>query len=112
MFYKEYKNTKKEISVLNILEELELKGEEGEHDAEVDAHNTMIEFKEILNKLGFSLLEMVELCPNVKDRTENFIVSSIKQNKENKDKIGEKQENLLKNWRKLQKNIQKEIIGL
>jgi len=101
LFYKEYKNTKKEISVLNILKELELKGEEGEHDAEVDAHNTMIEFKEILNKLGFSLIEIIELCPNVKDRTENFIVSSIKQNKENNDQIGEKTGKFAKKLKKI-----------
>ena len=78
------------LGVVSVVGRVSDRFEEGEHDAEVDAHNTMIEFKEILNKLGFSLIEIIELCPNVKDRTENFIVSSIKQNKENNEEIGEK----------------------
>lgn len=101
LFYKEYKNTNKEISVLNILNELDLKGEEGEHDAEVDAYNTMTEFKEMLNKLGFSLAEMIDLCPNVKDRTENYVVSSIKQNKEKSEEVGEKTRKFAKKLKKI-----------
>ena len=44
---------------------------------------------------------MVEMWPNIKDRTENFIVSSIKKKKENNDKIGEKTGKFAKKLKKI-----------
>lgn len=88
LFYKEYKNTKKEISVMNILNELNVQGQENEHDAKTDAYNTMIEFKEILNKLECNVEDMIALCPNVKDKTENYIVKSIENAKKEKELKG------------------------
>lgn len=80
-FYKQFSNTKKDTSVTNILNELNINGEDGEHDAETDAYNTMLELKEMLNVLNASLEELIELVPEAKDRTENYLVKSIEENK-------------------------------
>lgn len=74
--YKSYNDTKKSVSVENILSELGIKGDDNKHDAEADAYNTMLELKTILEKLEFKLEEMIELCPGAKDHTENFIIDS------------------------------------
>lgn len=42
MFYKEYINTKREVSVTEILEKLGIKGDERTHDAKADAYNTLL----------------------------------------------------------------------
>lgn len=75
--FKEYSNTKKDTSVENILIALGIEGEQNTHDAETDAYNTMIELKKMLDSLGFGFEEVIQLCPKVKDRTENYIVDSI-----------------------------------
>jgi len=80
-FYKQFSNTKKDTSVTNILNELNINGEDGEHDAETDAYNTKLELKEMLNVLNASLEELIELVPEAKDRTENYLVKSIEENK-------------------------------
>ena len=74
--YKAYNDTKKSVSVENILSELGIKGDDNKHDAEADAFNTMLELKTILEKLEFKLEEMIEACPGAKDRTENFLIDS------------------------------------
>ena len=74
--YKAYNDTKKSVSVENILSELGIKGDDNKHDAEADAFNTMLELKTILKKLEFKLEEMIEACPSAKDRTENFLIDS------------------------------------
>lgn len=76
VMYKAYNDTKKAVSVENILSELGIKGDENKHDAEADAFNTMLELKTILKKLEFKLEEMIEACPGAKDRTENFLIDS------------------------------------
>lgn len=74
--YKAYNDTKKSVSVENMLSELGIKGDGNKHDAEADAFNTMLELKTILEKLDFKLEEMIEACPGAKDHTENFIIDS------------------------------------
>jgi hypothetical protein len=78
LFYKAFNNYKNDTSVIKILEELNIKGEENAHDAEADAFNTMLELKEMLNKLNVSVVELIELCPEVKNKTEAYIIESIK----------------------------------
>ncbi len=101
LFYQEYANTKAEISVNNILKQLNVKGQQGEHDAEVDAYNTMLEFKKIINNLGVSFIEMLELCPNVKDKNEDFKISSLQEKRKNIEKSSKNP----KNFTKLLKNL-------
>lgn len=74
--FKAYSDTRKDLSVENILNELGISGDSNRHDAESDAYNTMLELKEILEKLDFKLEELIELCPRAKDKTENFVIDS------------------------------------
>ena len=74
--YKAFSETKRDVSVENILLNLGIEGDEKKHDAEADAFNTMLELKSILNKLDFSLEEMIEMCPRAKDKTENYLIES------------------------------------
>ena len=80
IFYKQFSNTKNDTSVTNMLNELKIEGEEREHDAETDAFNTMLELKQMMSVLNVSLSELIELVPEAKDRTENYIVKSIEEN--------------------------------
>ena len=75
--FKEYSNTKKDTSVENMLVALGIDGEQNTHDAETDAYNTMLELKKMLDSLEFSFEEIIQICTNAKDRTENYIVDSI-----------------------------------
>lgn len=81
LFYKQFSNTKKDTSVTNMLDELKIEGEEREHDAETDAFNTMLELKQMMSVLSVSLFELIELVPEAKDRTENYKVKSIEENR-------------------------------
>lgn len=76
-FYKEYSNSTKSTGLQDILKDLNIQGEEIAHDAETDAFNTMLELKNMLDKLNFTLEQLIELCPNAKDRTEDFKICSI-----------------------------------
>jgi len=76
-FYKQYNSSKNDTSVVNILNDLEIEGEEGEHDAEVDAVNTMYEFKVMLQRLEMTAQELIDICPSVVDYNENFVVQSL-----------------------------------
>ena len=75
--FREYSNTKKDTSVANILVALGIDGEQNEHDAETDAYNTMIELKKMLDSLGFTFEELIQICTSANDRTENYVVDSI-----------------------------------
>jgi hypothetical protein len=75
--FRQYSNTKKDTSVANILVALGIDGEQNEHDAETDAYNTMIELKKMLDSLGFTFEELIQICTSAKDRTENYVVDSI-----------------------------------
>jgi len=76
-FYMEYKNTKDEISVSNIMKAFNIQGDERAHDAEADAYNTMLDLKAMLDSLELSLEDLIALCPKAKDRNEDFVVSSL-----------------------------------
>lgn len=80
--YKAYNNINTDISVHNILNSLDLVGDDNIHDAESDAYNTMLEFKELLNRLEVNIEEMLILCPECLDYCENYKIASI----ENKNK--------------------------
>jgi hypothetical protein len=80
--YREYSGIKKDIGVVKMMEELNVKGEENEHDAETDAYNTMVEFKAILDKLEATVGEIIELCPKAKDWTADYKVKSLEEAKE------------------------------
>lgn len=81
-FYKSYSNTARDTSVIKMLEELSVQGEENVHDAETDAFNTMLTLKAMLDTLNISMEELMQLCPEVENKTENYIVKSIKENQE------------------------------
>ena len=76
-FYKEYTNTKKDISVQNIKKAFNIEGEETEHDAEADAYNTMLGLKAMLEQSKLSLNELITLCPKAKNNNKNYEVESI-----------------------------------
>ena len=102
-FYMEYKNTKDEISVNNIMKSFNIKGDERAHDAEADAYNTMLDLKAMLDSLELSLEDLITLCPNVKDRCENFIVSSLEASRLKREERMKKMfspigSNTLKQW--------------
>ncbi len=79
LMYKEFSNTRKDTSVENILKALNIEEAGKSHDAEIDAYHTMLELKSMLDDLGVTLEEMLELCPNSKDETSNFVVKSIEE---------------------------------
>ncbi len=74
--YKAYNASKKDVSVEQMLIELGITGDNNKHDAEADAYNTMLELKAILQKLEMGVQDLIELCPNAKDKTENFVMDS------------------------------------
>lgn len=85
LFYKQFANTTKDTGVLDILKQLNIKGEENAHDAETDAFNTMLELKGMLESLETSLQELIDLCPEVKDKSENYEIHSIQEARRRKE---------------------------
>ncbi len=77
--YKEYSKINKTRSLSNIMLDLHIDGEENCHDAETDAYNTMLILKGMVEKLDVSINELLELVPNVKDRTDNFLIKSFEE---------------------------------
>ena len=75
--YKAYKNTKHEVSVTHIMEDLNVDGDKREHDAEADAFNTMLDLKAMANSVEMSLEELISICPEAKNKNENYEVESI-----------------------------------
>lgn len=80
LFYREYANAKRDVSVVEILEKLGIKGEENTHDAETDAYNTMLALKSMLEALDMSSEAMIELCTSAKNTNKNYEVESIVKN--------------------------------
>lgn len=75
-FFKSFVDTRKDVSVENILTSLDVEGDKNSHDAESDAYNTMLELKTMLARLEMKLEDLVGLCPKAKDKTENYLVES------------------------------------
>lgn len=71
-FYKEIENIDKIVSVSNMLIALNITGETLEHDAENDAHNTMLILKSLLEKAQNSVQGLIKQCPNAKLENKNF----------------------------------------
>lgn len=88
--YKKYSAEKKNVSVENILKRLDIKGDKNSHDAGVDAYNTMLEFKKMINNLNVSVDELIKLCPESEDYTEDFIISSIEISRLEREEINKK----------------------
>ena len=76
-FYREYDNVKRDVSVVEILDKLGIKGEDTTHDAETDSFNTMLELKAMLDALGLSLEDLISLCPKARNSNKNYLVESI-----------------------------------
>lgn len=76
-FYKQYSATSKSTSLTNILHNLEIEGESGEHDAEVDAVNTMLELKEMIQKLEVSVEELIELSPSAESYNKDYVIYTL-----------------------------------
>lgn len=88
LFFKEFKNYSKETSVLNILKDLGIAGEDKVHDAETDAINTMYCLKGIINELDLTVDDLIKLCPLSLDKNENYKVESMELSKLiNEDKV-------------------------
>lgn len=79
--YREYDNAKRDVSVVEILDKLGIKGEDKTHDAETDSYNTMLELKAMLEALELSLEDLIALCPNAKNNNNNYLVESIEANR-------------------------------
>ena len=70
-------NTDKGPSVTNILKFYNIQGEENAHDAGVDAYNTMLGLKIMLEKLNINFNDAIQTYPSIKDSTKNYVVKSI-----------------------------------
>jgi len=77
LFYKEYANVKKDVSVENIMRELNISGDKKTHDAEADAYNTMLELKKMVETLNITVEDLIYLCPKAKNKNQNYEVESI-----------------------------------
>ena len=75
--YKKFSNGDRSVGVSGILEEMGLSGIANSHDAMADAYNTMLILKGILDRMGKSLIELLEENQNARDKTENGVVESI-----------------------------------
>jgi len=102
-FYMEYKNTKDEISVNNIMKSFNIQGDERAHDAEADAYNTMLDLKAMLDSLELSLDDLITLCPEAVDYNNNYTVKSLELSRIKREKKMEKMfsssgSNTLRQW--------------
>ena len=84
-FYREYDNVKRDVSVVEILDKLGIKGEDTTHDAETDSFNTMLELKAMLDALGLSLEDLISLCPKARNSNKNYLVESIEANRKTRE---------------------------
>ncbi|MGI6595002.1 MAG: hypothetical protein ACOX24_08050 [Christensenellales bacterium] len=98
--YTGYSQNKKSLSVTKILEAMGIKGENKAHDAEADAFNTMLAFKEMKNLLNFSFADFPsiykdfekKLKENSRKTKGNFriIYNSIIEKTKPQGKLGDK----------------------
>ncbi len=75
-FYMEIENTDKVVSVSSMLKALKITGETLEHDAENDAHNTMLILQSLLGKAQVSVQDLIKQCPNAKLENKDFKVKT------------------------------------
>lgn len=86
IIYRILSKAQNDASVNGILDNLGIEPEEGIHDAETDACNTMRALKGIVGQYKLSIPEIIEKCPSAIDKTENFVVESIAKREEKKRK--------------------------
>ena len=79
-FYKKIEYTDNVVSVSNMLTTLSIAGETLEHDAENDAHNTMLILQSLLEKAQVSVQSLIEQCPNAKLENKNFNIKTQSSN--------------------------------
>jgi len=125
IMYKNYSNSKKDVSLNNMLIQLNIEGEKREHDAEIDSYNTMLALKKMIENMNISLLDFIDLCPESKDKTENFKVISIENRRiereeqlinqfNNYDSEKNKMYKFSKNWKtyiKFLDNVKPSVVG-
>ena len=75
--YKALSNQKECAGLNKILTELNVESEDNAHDAEADAYNTMLALKAMLNHYKTDFNTVIVKHPETKDRTENFLISSV-----------------------------------
>ena len=85
LFYKQFANTHRDTGVVTILKELNIEGEDNEHDAGADAYNTMLELKAMLQSLEMSIQDLIVLCPEANNKSENYIVKSLQEAQERRE---------------------------
>lgn len=78
LIYQSFTKQENGTSVTNILNELEISGEESVHDAETDAYNTMLIMKKIAEMKNASFESVINEYPNSKNKTENFMLESTR----------------------------------
>lgn len=79
-FYKKIKNIDHDVSVSNMLIALNTVGATPEHDAEIDAYNTMLILQSLLEKAQVSVQSLIEQCPNAKLENKNFHIKTQSSN--------------------------------
>ena len=87
--YKKHKHINSDVSLSNIMSDLNIVGSTPEHDAEIDALNTMLCLKEILKKQKICLRNLLEKYSDLRDYNENYLVDSIENPRINLNKIEE-----------------------
>ena len=80
-YYKKLTNGENDTGLAKMLDELNIPRADGEHDAGIDAYNTMLAAKGMLASCGMSLGRLIDAFPDFSDRTENFVISSISRRK-------------------------------
>lgn len=75
-FYNKIKKPVGDVSVSNMLKALNTVGETFEHDAENDAHNTMLILQSLLGKAQISVQDLIKQCPNAKLENKDFNVKT------------------------------------
>jgi len=66
----------KGIGLNQILSNLQIEGDPNIHNAKVDAYNTMLSLKKMVNTLEITIDELITLLPDSKDSTENGVIDS------------------------------------
>ena len=75
--YKALTDQKECAGLSKILAELNVEGEDNAHDAEADAYNTMLALKTMLNHYKTDFETVLTKHPEIKDRTENYLINSV-----------------------------------
>ena len=75
-FYNKIKKPVGDVSVSNMLKALNTVGETLEHDAENDAHNTMLILQSLLGKAQVSVQDLIKQYPNAKLENKDFNVKT------------------------------------